>query len=114
MTNETLMYIRLGVPCLTVGLLGGVATWVAAAVADLPLRLGAPTSPLADAPLVVMGLATVITASLVAWQGWRIRQWMNGEGPTCPHCGCLMDEAKKRRWSVCHKCLGCGQYTRPN
>lgn len=110
MTNETMMYLRLGAPCVMAGLLGGVATWVAASVAELPLRLGAPASPLADAPLAVMGLATVVTAGVVAWQAWRVRRWLAGNAPDCPHCGCLLGEARQRRWSVCRRCLGCARF----
>jgi hypothetical protein len=110
MTYENRMYARLGMPCLLTGMLGGLATWVTTTIADLPLRLGAPTSALADAPLVVAGLATAVTAGVVAWQAWRIRRWQLGQAPECLACGCLLGEERQRRWSTCRQCLGCGRF----
>jgi len=112
MTYENRMYARLGLPIVLAGVLGGLATWVASLIADLPLGLGASTSPLVDAPLVVAGLATAITAGIVAWQGWRLRQWQLHQGPECLACGCLLGEERQRRWSVCRKCLGCGRFVK--
>lgn len=110
MSYEDQMYLRLGAPCLLAGLLGGLATWVATGVADLPLRLGATTSPLADAPIVVAGIATAVTLGIAAWQGWRVRQWQQGLAPECLACGCLLGEERQRRWSVCRQCLGCRKF----
>lgn len=111
MTYETRMHLKLAAPCLASAGLTSLAVWVATTLADLPLRLGAPTSPLADAPLVIAGVGTLITAGVVAWQGVRVARWQAGKAPECLACGCLLGEPRHRRWSVCRQCLGCGKFT---
>jgi hypothetical protein len=104
------MYARLAAPCVMSVVLGGLATWIATTMADLPLQLGAKVSPLADAPLVVSGITAAVTVGLLAWQTWRVRQWQLGKAPECVACGCLLGEEKQRRWNMCRQCLGCGRF----
>ncbi len=114
MTYETRMHLRLAAPCLLAAGLTSVAVWVATTLVNLPLRLGVPTSPLADAPLVIGGPGTMITAGIVAWQAVRVSRWQAGRSPACLGCGCLLGEAEQRRWSVCRQCLGCGKLVPAN
>ncbi len=110
MTYETRMYFNLAAPCLLSGALSGLAVWVATTLADLPHRLSASTSPLAVAPLVIAGLGTLVTTGVVAWQAIRLSRWQAGKAPECLACGCLLGEARQRRWSVCRQCLGCRKF----
>ena len=110
MTYETRMHLRLAAPCALSAGLTGLAVWIATTLADLPLRLGAPTSPLVDVPLVIGGLGTLITTGVVAWQVMRLARLEAGTAPQCLSCGCLLGEPRQRRWSVCRQCLGCGKF----
>lgn len=111
MDNQDKMYLALAAPCGLAALLTGVATSVAMTVRDIPLMSDGGRSPLAGTPELIATLGALATAGLMAWQAWRARQWIRGEAATCSSCGCLLSEARQRRWSVCRRCLGCGKYT---
>jgi hypothetical protein len=110
MDNQTKMFAILGAPCALAAAMTGFATYIAATLRDIPILTAGGPSPLEGFPgMIALGGAS-ITAGLVAWQAWRVRQWLVGEAPECPHCQCLLGEPKQRRWSVCRKCLGCGRF----
>lgn len=110
MDHQTRMFALLGAPCALAIVMTGLFTYAAATLRDMPILTAGGPSPLDGVPGMVALAGTVIAAALAAWQAWRVRQWLRGEAPECPHCRCLLGEPKRRRWSVCRKCLGCARF----
>lgn len=110
MDHQTKMFAVLSVPCALAAAMTGFATYIAATLRDIPIFTAGGPSRLEGAPGLVALVGAGVTATLVAWQAWRVRQWLRGEAIECPHCQCLLGEPKRRRWSVCRKCLGCDKF----
>ena|ERR1700761_3502719 len=110
MTYESRMYLRLASPWVLSGVLTTLASWVTTVLADLPVSLGAPTSPLVDAPLIVATAGAAITAGLVLRYFYRLWQWQHGKSDECLVCGCLLGPKHQARWNVGRRCLGCRKF----
>lgn len=110
MSYENRMHLHMAWPWVLSGMFTILATWVATILADLPQSMGAPTSPLADAPLIVAGIGAIITSSIAAWQFYRLWQWQHGKAAECMVCGCLLGAEYQARWNIGRRCLGCRKF----
>jgi len=110
MSYENRMYFRMALPWLLSGVFTILATWIATILADVPLGLGATTSPLVDAPLIVAGIGAIITSGIALWQFYRLWQWQRGNADECMVCGCLLGTEYQARWNVGRRCLGCRKF----
>jgi hypothetical protein len=110
MSYENRMYCRMALPWLLSGLLTLLATWITTVLADLPLSMGVPASPLAHAPLIVAGLGAIVTSGIAAWQFYRLWRWQQDQAPDCMVCGCLLGAEYQARWHVGRRCLGCRKF----
>jgi hypothetical protein len=110
MDNQTRMFAVLSAPCAWAVAMTGLATYSAATLRDMPILTAGGPSPLEGVPGMVALAGAGVTAALVGWQAWRVRQWLRGETPECPHCQCLLSEPRQHRWSVCRRCLGCARF----
>ena len=112
MSYENRMYLHLAWPWLLSGMFTILATWVATNLADLPLPVGTETltASLADAPMIVAGIGTIITLSIGGWQIYRLWQLQHGREAGCLVCGCLLGAEYQARWNVGRRCLGCRKF----
>jgi len=110
MSYENRMYLHMAWSWLLSGMFTILATWIATIVVDLPRGMGAPTSPLTDAPLIVAGIGAIITLSIAGRQFYRLWQWRHEKAEACTVCGCLLGTAYQARWNVGRRCLGCRKF----
>jgi hypothetical protein len=110
MSYENRMYLRMALPWAIFGMFTILATWITTMLADVPLSLGAATSPLSDAPSMVAGIGAVITSSIGGWQLNRLWRWQHGKANDCMVCGCLMGSEYQAQWNVGRRCLGCRKF----